>query len=92
MALYDGFFDAVADEGTGEYDRAYGPGDFTGYFENIIGSGVCVHNNPDSFKAEYEDGTLYLRPGYLFIRGYWRTRRGRVRPITRVMLSLCPPG
>ena len=71
MALYDGFFDAVADEGTGEYDRAYGPGDFTGYFENIIGSGVCVHNNPDSFKAEFEDGTLYLRPGYLFIRGYW---------------------
>lgn len=71
MALYDGFFDAVADEGTGEYDRAYGPGDFTGYFENIIGSGVCIHNNPDSFKAEYEDGTLYLRPGYLFIRGYW---------------------
>ena len=71
MALYDGFFDAVADEGTGEYDRAYGPVDFTGYFENIIGSGVCIHNNPDSFKAEYEDGTLYLRPGYLFIRGYW---------------------
>lgn len=71
MALYDGFFDAVQDESTGEYDRAYGPGDFTGYFANVIGSGVCIHNNPDSFKAEYEDGTLYLRPGYLFIQGYW---------------------
>lgn len=71
MALYDGFFDAVVDESTGEYDRAYGPGDFTGYFSNVIGSGVCIHNNPDSFKAEYEDGTLYLRPGYLFIQGYW---------------------
>ena len=87
MALYDGFFDAVADEGTGEYDRAYGPGDFTGYFENIIGSGVCVHNNPDSFKAEYEDGTLYLRPGYLFIRGYWLANKAG-----EGMLSLCPPG
>lgn len=71
MALYDGFFDAVADEESGEYDRAYSSGDFTGYFANVIGSGVCVHNNPDSFKAEYEDGTLYLRPGCLFIQGYW---------------------
>lgn len=71
MALYDGFFDAVADEESGEYDRAYSSGDFTGYFAHVIGSGVCVHNNPDSFKAEYEDGTLYLRPGYLFIQGYW---------------------
>lgn len=71
MALYDGFFDAVKDETTGEYDRTYGPGDFTNYFGNVIGSGVCIHDNPDSFKAEYEDGTLYLRPGYLFIKGYW---------------------
>lgn len=71
MALYDGFFDATFDDETQEYDRAYGSGDFTGYFENIVGSGVCVHDNPGSFKAEYEDGTLYLRPGYLFIRGYW---------------------
>lgn len=71
MALYDGFFDATQDETTGEYDRAYTSGDFTGYFANVIGSGVCIHNNADSFKAEYEDGTLYLRPGYLFIKGYW---------------------
>ncbi len=71
MALYDGFFDAVADEESGEYDRAYGSEDFTGYFANVIGSGVCIHNNPNSFKAEYEDGILYLRPGYLFIQGYW---------------------
>lgn len=75
MALYDGFFDAVQDETTEEYDRAYSSGDFTGYFANVIGSGVCVHNNPDSFKAEYEDGTLYLRPGYLFIQGYWLSNK-----------------
>lgn len=76
MALYDGFFDAIAvkDESgneTGEYDRAYGPSDFTNYYSNIIGSGVCVHNNPDSFKAEFEGDKLYLRMGYLFIQGYW---------------------
>lgn len=71
MAVYDGFFDAVADEETGKFDREYGSGDFTDYFAHIIGSGVCIHNNPDSYKAEFEDGTLYLRPGYLFIQGYW---------------------
>lgn len=71
MALYDGFFDAVVEESTGKYDRSYESGDFAGYFANVIGSGVCIHDNQNSFKAEYEDGTLYLRPGYLFIRGYW---------------------
>ena len=71
MAVYDGFFDAVANEETGKFDREYGSGDFTNYFAHIIGSGVCIHNNPGSYKAEFEDGTLYLRPGYLFIQGYW---------------------
>lgn len=75
MAVYDGFFDAEVvgenEDGSPKYDRDYEPGDFTDYFANIIGSGVCIHENPDSFKAEYEDGTLYLRPGYLFIQGYW---------------------
>lgn len=71
MAVYDGFFDAVLDEETGEYDRDYGPFDFTDYFANVIGTGVCVHNNPGSYKAEFEGDTLYLRPGYLFIQGYW---------------------
>lgn len=71
MALYDGFFDAVQDEDTGEYDRAYSSGDFTGYYSNLIGSGVCIHDNPDSFKAEFEGEKLYLRMGYLFIKGYW---------------------
>lgn len=72
MALYDGFFDAVLDEESGEYDRAYSSGDFTAYFAQLIGSGVCIHNNPDSFLAEFEeDGRLFLRKGYLFIQGYW---------------------
>lgn len=71
MALYDGFFDAVLDEETEEYDRAYDSGDFTEYFNQIIGSGVCIHNNPSSFLARLEDGAVVLSPGYLFIQGYW---------------------
>ncbi len=71
MAVYDGFFDAVQNEDTGEYDRAYASEDFTGYFEKVIGSGVCVHNNPDSFKVRLENGKAVVSPGYLFIQGYW---------------------
>ena len=71
MALYDGFFDAVLNEETGEFDRAYGSGDFTGYFANLIGSGVCVYKNPDSFKVRFENEAAVVSPGYLFIEGYW---------------------
>lgn len=71
MAVYDGFFDAVLNEESGEYDRAYSAGDFTGYFGEIIGSGVCVHDNPDSFKVRLENGAAVVSPGYLFIQGYW---------------------
>lgn len=71
MAVYDGFFDAVMDDETGEYDRTYESGDFTEYFSNIIGTGVCVHNDPDSFKVRLEEGRALVSPGHLFIRGYW---------------------
>lgn len=71
MAIYDGFFDAVMDEETGEYDLAYEAGDFTEYFGQIVGSGVCIHNNPDSMKVRMEDGAAVISPGYLFIQGYW---------------------
>ncbi len=76
MSLYDGFFDAmpVLDESgneTGEYDRAYASGDFVDYFNAFIGSGVCVHNNPDSFLVRLEGGAAVVSPGYLFIDGYW---------------------
>lgn len=71
MAVYDGFFDAALDDETEEYDRAYESGDFTGYFEKIIGSGVCVHGNENSFKVRLENGKAVVSPGYLFIQGYW---------------------
>lgn len=76
MALYDGFFDAYQDEETGGYDRDYSSGDFTQYFGQIIGSGVCIHNAPDSFKVRLEDGAAVVGPGYLFIRGYWLKNDG----------------
>lgn len=71
MAVYDGFFDAVLDDETEKYDRAYESGDFTGYFEKIIGTGVCVHGNENSFKVRLENGKAVVSPGYLFIQGYW---------------------
>ena len=80
MAIYDGFFDAEAvgenEDGATKYDREYGPDDFTGYFANIIGSGVCVHENPDSFKVRLEEGAAVVSPGYLFIQGYWLKNDG----------------
>jgi len=71
MAIYDGFFDAVYDEATSEYDRTYDSGDFTNYFGELIGSGVCIYNNPDSMKVNFADGAAVVAPGYLFIQGYW---------------------
>lgn len=77
MAVYDGFFDAAEiigthADGSPEYDREYNSTAFVKYFANTIGSGVCIHKNQDSFKAEFEeDGRLFLRKGYLFIQGYW---------------------
>ncbi len=71
MALYDGFFDAVLDEETGQYDREYDSAGFTEYFGEIIGSGVCVYQNPGSFKVRVENGAAVIAPGYLFIQGYW---------------------
>ena len=71
MAVYDGFFDAYSNEETGEYDRAYGSEDFTEYFGQIVGSGVCVATDPDSCKVWLEDGRAMVHVGYLFIHGYW---------------------
>lgn len=75
MALYDGFFDAVLDESTGKYDREYSGEDFVGYFENIVGSGVCVYENPDSFRPLWTAQGVLLAPGALFIRGYYLHNR-----------------
>lgn len=71
MAVFDGFFDAYYNEETGEYDRAYDSGDFTQYFGQIIGSGVCVTEDPDSCKVRLAGNQALVNLGYLFIRGYW---------------------
>ncbi len=76
MALFDGFFDSFYNEETDEYDREYGSDDFSEYFDQMIGSGVCVHKNPDSFKVRLEDGAAVVSPGYLFIQGYWLKNDG----------------
>lgn len=71
MAIQDGFFDAAYDEDTQEYDRTYNSADFTEYYGNFLGSGVCVYKNPDSMRVSYLDGAALIAPGYLFIEGYW---------------------
>lgn len=76
MALFDGFFDSFYNEETDEYDREYGSDDFSEYFDQMTGSGVCVHKNPDSFKVRLEDGAAVVSPGYLFIQGYWLKNDG----------------
>lgn len=76
MAVYDGFFDAVLDEESGAYDRAYDSGSFTEYFGQMVGSGVCVYQNPDSMKVRFRDGAAVVAPGYLFIHGYWLKNDG----------------
>lgn len=77
MALYDGFFDAEKIDPNGpddytNYDRTYNSGHFIDYFSNFIGSGVCIYNNPDSYRIMIQDGALTVAPGYLFIRGFWQ--------------------
>ena len=71
MALFDGFFDSYYDPETDAYDREYGADEFAEYFDQMIGSGVCIHKNPDSFKVRLEGGAAVVSPGYLFIQGYW---------------------
>lgn len=71
MALYDGFFDAEYNAETDQYDREYESGDFAGYLAQVIGSGVCVYNNENSFKVRMGDGAAIISPGYLFIQGYY---------------------
>lgn len=71
MALYDGFFDAEYNAEADSYDREYESGDFTGYLAQVIGSGVCVYNNENSFKVRMGDGAAIISPGYLFIQGYY---------------------
>lgn len=75
MALYDGFFDGTPvgthEDGTVQYDREYNASDFYEYFGRFIGSGVCVHNNPDSMKIFLSGNQAVIMPGYLFISGEW---------------------
>ncbi len=68
--VYDGFFDAVEDS-SGNPDRSYNSEPFTGYFEQIVGTGVCVYKNADSMLVRYENGSAIVSQGYLFIQGYW---------------------
>lgn len=71
MAIYDGFFDATLDEETEQYEPSYDSGDFSEYFGQFIGSGVCIYQNANSMAVRFSEGAAIVSPGYLFIDGYW---------------------
>lgn len=78
MSIYTGFFDSAFDEASGTYDHEYDSSDFVGYFEQLVGSGVCVRGNENSMQVYYDSGSnrAVVNPGYLFIRGYWLKNDG----------------
>ena len=73
MALYQGFFDAheVEVEGETTYDRTYTASEHMEFYSHMIGSGVCIADNADSFKVSLVNGNAVVAAGYLFINGYW---------------------
>ena len=70
MAFYDGFFDAALDENE-QYDRLYSAAEHMEFYSHIIGSGVCIVDNPNSFKVTLSGRVATIAAGYLFINGYW---------------------
>lgn len=88
MAIRTGFFDAAVDEATGVYDRTYDSQDFVEYFENMIGSGVCVYQNGDSMRVTLSPAgdQAIVAAGYLFIKGYW-LKNDEAYPVELVALA-----
>lgn len=71
MAETSGFFDAVYDEFTQEYDLKYLAEQFAAYFALFVGNGV-FGSPTNQLKVSSGDGmTIKVSPGWAFINGYW---------------------
>lgn len=71
MAETSGFFDAVYDEFTQEYDLEYLASQFAAYFALFVGNGV-FGSPTNQLKVSSGDGmTIKVSPGWAFINGYW---------------------
>lgn len=71
MAETSGFFDAVFDESTQDYDLQYLAAQFAAYFALFIGNGV-FGSPTNQLKVTPGNGmTVKVSPGWAFINGYW---------------------
>ena len=71
MAETSGFFEAVQDPETGEYDLVYFASQFASYFSLFIGNGV-FGSPTNQLKVNADVGLrVKVSPGWAFINGYW---------------------
>ena len=79
MAETSGFFEAVQDTETGEYDLVYLASQFASYFALFIGNGVF--GSPTNQLKVSADAGLYVKisPGWAFINGYWYYNSSELR-------------
>ena len=71
MAETSGFFDAVLDEETQEYDLEYLASQFASYFALFVGNGV-FGSPTNQLKVTAGDGLkVIVSKGWAFINGYW---------------------
>lgn len=71
MAETSGFFDAVYDAETEDYDLRYLAEEFASYFSLFIGNGVFI-SPTNQLKVHAGEGlTVTVEPGWAFIDGYW---------------------
>lgn len=71
MAETSGFFEAILDEFTGEYDLEYFASQFAAFFALFIGNGV-FGSPTNQLKVSAGDAlTVKISPGHSFINGYW---------------------
>lgn len=72
MAEKYGFFDAIIDPDTGEYDRIYSSEEFSDYFDLLTGNGVFSNpSNQLKVTANSAGLVVNIAAGWAFINGHW---------------------
>lgn len=71
MAETSGFFQAMVDENTNDYDRKYFAKQFADYFSLFVGNGVFANPTNQLMVVPGTGLSVVVKPGYAFINGYW---------------------
>lgn len=71
MAESSGFFQAMMDEKTGDYDRKYLAREFANYFALFVKNGVFGSPTNQLRVAPGNDLSISVASGYAFIKGMW---------------------